>query len=32
MVIAGKPGVKVRVKLSFYKGRSHLPIIEVVRA
>jgi len=32
MMIAGKPGAKVRVKLSFYEGRSHLPIIEVVRA
>jgi len=32
MMIAGKPGVKVRVKLSLYKDRRHLPIIEVVRA
>jgi putative transposase len=32
MMIAGKPGAKVRVKLSFYKDRRHLPIIEVVRA
>ena len=31
MCIAGKAGVKVKVRLEFLEGRRHLPIIKVER-